>query len=88
MVASYIFEVIPDNTYHINIMNKIYNIVVGIGSILSIMPSYQPEDYSRFMPTETDEERMGQIWEQVGNDIKTATEQFSSEYNITSSARQ
>lgn len=84
----YVLEIIPNNTHDINEMDKIYNIVVGIGSILSIMPSSQPEDYSRFMPTETDVERMEQIWGQVGTDIKTATEQFSSDYNITSRARQ
>ncbi len=69
-------------------MGKIHNIIIGIGSILSIMPSSQPDDYSRFMPTETDTERMENIWAQVGSDIKTATEQFSSDYNITSRERQ
>ncbi len=68
-------------------MGKTHNIIIGIGSILSIMPSSQPEDYSRFMPTETDAERMENIWAQVGSDIKTATEQFSSDYNIVSKSK-
>ena len=62
-------------------MNKIHNIMLGVGSIFVIMPSQQPEDYSRFIITETDEERMGNVWEQVGKDIKTATEQFTHENN-------
>jgi hypothetical protein len=82
------FELSSSNIYNIKVMDKIYNIVIGIGSILSIMPSSQPEDYSRFMPAGTDAERMGEIWEQVGNDIKTATEQFSSDHNITSRTKQ
>ena len=64
-------------------MNKIYNMMLGVGSIFVIMPSQQPENYSRFIITETDEERMGNVWKQVGKDITTATEQFTHEYNST-----
>ena len=55
------------------------NILDGIGSILNIMPTSKSSDYSRFVPKDTDEARMSAIWQQVGNDLKTAMELYSGE---------
>ena len=52
---------------------------------MNIMPS---TDYTRFIPKESDEERMRAIWVQVGNDLKFAIKQYSDvpkkEKNISS----
>ena len=45
-----------------------------MGSILEIMPF---TDYSRFVPKESDEDRMRAIWVQVGNDLRCAIDQYS-----------
>lgn len=60
------------------------NILEGVGSILSIMPPSQVIDYFRFVPNETDEERLADIWLQVGDDIRKATEQYSNEHDAKS----
>ena len=52
------------------------NIIKGVGSVVNILPS---NDYTRFVPKGTPEERMRATWQRVGNSLKKATGQYSHE---------
>lgn len=68
--------------------NSIKNILQGAGSILDIMPSREPVDYSKFVPHGTPEERMRETWDRVGYSLKIAMDLYADEQKIkkTSSA--
>ena len=55
------------------------NMLNGMGSIFDITPSRRTNDFSRFVPQETDEERMLAIWQQAGGDLRKAMELYSCE---------
>jgi len=52
----------------------------GIGSVLDIAPA---NDYSEFIPKETTMERLGQSFEKVGNDIRTAMKKIDEKANAS-----
>ena len=61
--------------------DKTRNFIKGMGSTLDIMPARRNVDLSRFVLTQTSNERMVEVWRKVGDDIRAAMGQFDNGKN-------
>ena len=55
---------------------KTRNFLIGVGSILDIMPNRPRRDLSKIVPVLTPEQRNAKAWEMVGDSFRMATGQI------------